>query len=336
MALFGGLDLRLDPWQVEYGSELPLGAPAEESDRQTVVQDIEVPPARWAPVVPDPAALAPAAAPRRLIFIDGVRRIEARVLARREGRVVHGAFGSFGVGCVEVTEGAAACGEAEIHHVLALDSGESIPEPIDVGTALRYRPVSAAECDPEAPLRRIQEEMRLCEERRARDLANREGTLVVADGPLTFGDPMRGAAVGFIKRLFQLYVEPTLLPVLARLPAGGRSPLFALTGQKRFARYSWFVRLAPLQPGDSDLAGLVRLEVSDSVGVDAARRLADATALLLPRFAPSRGRDPRAPQNLLPIGALEAQLRRRLGDPRIIRRRLAALIATEAAHAVHA
>jgi uncharacterized protein len=334
MAVFGGLDLRLDPWQVEYGSELPLGAPAEETERETVLADVERPVSDWCALTPDPGALAAAGAlPRRLVFIDGVRRIEARVLARRQGRVVHGAFGSFGVGCVLVSDGTAVCGEAEIHRLLALDSGESVPEAIDVGPALSYRAVSVAESDPDAPLRRIQDEMRLCEERRARALADREGTLVVADGPLTFGDPLRGGAVGYIKRLFKLYLDPALLPILAQLPSGARTPLFALTSQRRFSRFSWFLRLAARHPGDSDLAGLVRLEVSDSVGVAAARRLADATTVLLPPFAPSRGRDPRAPQNLLPIGALEQQLRRRLGDARVIRRRLTTFIATEAVHA---
>jgi uncharacterized protein len=76
----------------------------------------------------------------------------------------------------------------------------------------------------------------------------------------------------------------------------------------------------------------VRLEVSDAVGGEEARRLADATAAVLPAFAPSRSRDPRAPQNLLPIGALEAQLRRRLGDARLIRRRIASLLARETFH----
>jgi hypothetical protein len=162
--------------------------------------------------------------------------------------------------------------------------------------------------------------MRLAEERLARRLADLSDTLVVTDGPLGFGETVRGNAVGYVKRIFELYVERALLSVLASLPTGWRSPLFALTAPARFARYSWFLRLAAPHAGDSDLAGLVRLEVPASVGVDAARRLADATAAVLPRFAPGRGRDPRAPQNLLPIGALEAHLRREMGDPRLIRR----------------
>lgn len=334
MTLLAGLDVRMDPWQVEYGSELPLGGAASEADveRGSVDPNVEVEASEWTPLVPDPAVAGTASA-QRLVFVDGVRRIEARVLARRGDRVCHGAFGSFGVGSVEVAAGAAICGEARIERVLALDSGEALPEVLDVGPALRYRSVSVADADPDAPLRRIQDEMRLCEERLAREVADREGTLVVADGPLTFGDPLRGGAIGFIKRLFQFYLDTTLQRVLPRLPAGGRTPLFALSGSRRFSRYSWFLRLAPLQPGDFDGAGIVRLEVADSIGVEAARRLADATAVLLPRFAPSRGRDPRAPQNLLPIGALESQLRRRLGDPRVIRRRIETLIATGTAHA---
>ena len=66
------------------------------------------------------------------------------------------------------------------------------------------------------------------------------------------------------------------------------------------------------------------------MGVEAARRLADATAALLPRFVPRRWRDPRSPQNLLPIGALEGSLRRHLGDARLIRRYVETLIAMEA------
>jgi hypothetical protein len=171
--------------------------------------------------------------------------------------------------------------------------------------------------------------MRVAEERLGRDLAGGEHALVVMDGPLTFEEPGQGGAVGYIKRLFRLYLPPEHLALLGRLLPGARTPLFALRSTKRFARYSWFLRLARPQAVDSDLAGIVRLEVSDSVGREEARRLADVTAATLPAFAPPRSRDPRAPQNLLPIGALESQLRRRLGDPRVARRRIESLIARE-------
>lgn len=328
MALFGDLDLRLDPWQVEYG-DLPLGGslPEDGSDQLTGYE-LERLGSQWAPIAPGETA-----APETLIFVDGVRRIEARVLVRRGDRIGHGAFGSYAVGCVTVAHGRATCGDPEVGRVLVLGSGESLPDGIDVGAGLVYRPVSTATEDPDAPLKRLQQEMLLAEELLGKKLANHENTLVVADGPLRFSDPVRGAAIGYIKRVFELYLPRPLLSVLLALPAGNRTPVFTLGSMRRFARFSWFLRLAAPHRGDSELSGIVRLEVAEAVGLDAARRLADATAALLPRFAPSRGRDPRAPQNLLPIGALESQLRHRLGDANIVRRHISDLISKEAARA---
>jgi hypothetical protein len=190
--------------------------------------------------------------------------------------------------------------------------------------------MSTAESEPDASLRVIQEQMRLAEERLARELADADDTLVIVDGPLTFEEPLRGAAVGYIKRIFKFYLPREHLGLLAQLKPGQRTPLFALRSSRRFLRYSWFARLAQPALGAAELAGIARLEVSETVGIQTARRLADATAALLPRFVPQRWRDPRSPQNLLPIGALEASLRRHLGDARLIRRYIETLIAREA------
>jgi hypothetical protein len=46
---------------------------------------------------------------------------------------------------------------------------------------------------------------------------------------------------------------------------------------------------------------------------EAARR-ANMVSASVPRYASARHKDPRAPQNLYPIGGLERELRRRLGD----------------------
>ena len=156
--------------------------------------------------------------------------------------------------------------------------------------------------------------------------------IVIADGPLNIGESTRGRVVGFVKRLFKLYLPPEQLPVLRRLPLGTRTPVFLIVSTGRFSRYSWFLRIGPRLPIESDFTGLVRLEVSQSVGREEALRLADLTSALLPRFVPSRTRDPRAPQNLVPIGALEQHLRRGLGDARLIHRRLATRLAREFAH----
>ncbi len=68
------------------------------------------------------------------------------------------------------------------------------------------------------------------------------------------------------------------------------------------------------------LAGVVRVEIGAAVGIERAKALAVLAAGMLPRFASSPTRDPRAPQNLLPVGALEQEMRRRMGDMTLIRR----------------
>jgi hypothetical protein len=325
MGVFGDLQVRVDPWQVEYGSELPLEDIPEDAP-EDVVLNLELAPEAWQPIVP-PAEAAPA----RMVFVDGVRRIDTRLIIRRASGICHGAFGSYAVGAVAVMNTRATHERICTDRIVVVGSGQTLPTPVSVSPALTYRPVSTTSPEVDGPLRAIQDEMRLAEERIAREIADEEGTLVVADGPLTFEDPVRGGAVGYIKRLFKLYLPEQYLSLLASLPAGARTPIFALRSTRRFARYAWFLRLAPPHAAESDLSGIVRLEVSESVGVEAARRYANATAYLLPRFAPGRGRDPRSPQNLLPIGALESQLRRHLGDARLIRRHIESLVAREAA-----
>lgn len=316
------LRFRLDPWAAEYGSELPLSDPAG-TVPAAVDATVERPAEAWEPLVPGPGAEDPA----RLVFVDGVRRIEARVLARDGERVIPGAFGTYAVGAVVVEAGRpAAWGACRVSRVLALGAGASLPESYVVPSGAAYRPVSAADDDPDAPVRRLQEEMRLAEETLGEEESRAPGTLVVADGPLRFRDA-RGSAVGYVKRLFERHGVP--LPVLAALLPGTRTPLIALEGD-RFRRYTWFLRLAARGPADFDLAGIVRLEVAETVGLDAAKRLADGTARRLPGFAPSRQRDPRSPQNLLPIGALEQRLRREMGDPALARRHIETALAREA------
>src|SRR5262249_35493026 len=113
--LFGDLDVRLDPWDVDYGSELPLEA--EEPAAEDVVLDVELPRSEWTPLTPSPIV------PPRLVFVDGVRRIEARLVVRRGDRVAHGAFGSFAVGSVVAGDGASAmCGEVRLERIVATGS----------------------------------------------------------------------------------------------------------------------------------------------------------------------------------------------------------------------
>jgi uncharacterized protein len=320
---FGGFDVRIDPWAVEYGAETPTEFQLDAEDTATVDVAVEVGGTAWAPI--SPAAVATNQA---VSFVDGVRRMEARLVVTREGRVIHGALGSFSVGVVECRNGRAVFGEERRGRLTVFGSGAVPPSRLELAPALVYAPHSVPEEDADAPLKGLHNEMRAVERQLAREHAAPD-RVVVADGPLAPGEATAGHVVGFVKRLFKLYVPAEQLAVLRALPMAARTPLFLIAGNDRFSRYSWFVRLGPRLRIESDFTGLVRMEVRSTVGKEEAVRLADLMTTLLPRFVPSRTRDPRAPQNLTPIGALEQHLRRGLGDARLIHRRLATLLAQE-------
>ncbi len=323
---FADFDVRIDPWAVEYGSETPTEFAADE---EAVDLDITVehPTETWAPI--RPGVVGPL---QELAVVDGVRRMEARLVVSTCGRTLHGALGAYGVGVVHCRDGRATFGEEIRGRLILLGSGRILPAPLVICPGLVYEARSVADDDPDAPLRGLHREMRIVEDQLARRLASDERVLVLADGPLSIGDNTAGRVVGFVKRLFKLYLGPEQLPVLRALTGGTRTPVFLIRSAGRFARYSWFIRIANRLRVESDLTGLVRLEVSEGIGVDEAIRLADLTTSVIPRFVPSRSRDPRAPQNLVPIGALEHHLRRGLGDTRLIHRRLATLLARELSH----
>lgn len=226
-------------------------------------------------------------------------------------------------------DSAAEFGEFRPFRSFVLGAGHA-PPPVRVRADLEYHAVSTMNTEPDGPLRHIQDAMRTAEAKLATDLCG-AGTLVIVDGPLSFVPERPAQALGYIKRLHDLYLPGRFLPLLAQLPQGARTPLFAIRSAKSgFSRYSWFQRLAEPVAGAAELHGLVRLEVGATAGLDEARRLANAAAAWLPRIAPHRARDPRSPQNLLPIGALEQRLRAWLGDARLIRRWIEALVAQEA------
>ena len=325
--MFGEYRVRIDPWEVDYGDQTPLASldqrPAEQVDHEVEMHDGE-----WRAVVPT----GQDALPDRVVFIDGVRRLEARVQVRLDELLIYGGFGSYAVGAAIMRESAAEFGEIRVFRSFVLGSGRSAPAPVRVHDTLEYRAESTLRTEPDGPLRHIQDAMRTAEADLARALC-RARTLVVVDGPLSFVPERPEHALGYIKRLHDLYLPNRFLPLIATLPQGARTPLFAIRSAKSgFSRYAWFQRLAKPAPGATELHGLVRLEVGATATLDTARELADVATEWLPRIAPHRARDPRSPQNLLPIGALEQRLRARLGDARLIRRWIETLVAREAEH----
>jgi hypothetical protein len=266
-----------------------------------------------------------------LAFVDGVRRIEHRLLVADEGRTLFGLLGSFAVGAV-LADGEAHVIRAEVHRIASVGGGVLLPEPFTVafgrGGPLCFTPEAAAENTPSAPLQGLQNAMRRAEAVLAEGLTG-AGHPVLLDGPLSFL-PHEGPVVGFVKRLVRCYLPAREGALLAPLAVGERTPLF-LIEDPRYPRYSWYTRLASGRAIQSPLAGVVRLETGTRRGLDETRDLADAVTAALPALPSTAHHDPRAPQNLHPIGALEARLRHLLGDTHLIRRAVEARLHQEVA-----
>jgi len=113
--------------------------------------------------------------------------------------------------------------------------------------------------------------------------------------------------------------------VVARLGDGERTPLMLLGDGGALTRWTWYLRLPG--PRSHAWSGIVRCEASAHLPLETVRTIADRTAALLPMLASEPHIDPRAPQNLVPIGALERALRHRMGDPGLVYRALRAAVA---------
>lgn len=304
--------LLLDPWSPGYEPPVQTEGPGRAASGDI---DPRAETDEWR------AVAAPAVVPdHRLYFIDGTRRIEARVLAQGEdGKLIHGIFASLGAGAVLVEAGAARFDEIEVQRLLVLGSGKLRTEVIPAGAMkLSFEGLSSPDDDPDSLVNVLQNHMRMCEvqlaERRAGD-----GACVFVDGPLNFLSTVAAPLVGVVKRILTPYLDAGHFALVGALEAGQRTPLFAIRDGK-YDRYSWYLRLAARRPMEHFLAGIVRMEVRAALGASRAVELADFSARRLPGFASNPFRDPRAPQNLVPVGALEEELRRRMGDAVTIRR----------------
>jgi hypothetical protein len=231
---------------------------------------------------------------------------------------------------VLVEGGAARVGHETIGRVAVTGGGlrlEPFHAPVHGTRALVFEPRSEADNTPVAPVDGLQKAMRETEAGLAERLSA-EADVVVLDGPLSFlTAAARGRVVGFVKRLLRNYLDPAAHALLPRLGVGERTPVFLIEGRE--PRYSWYVRIARGRPIESALTGVARLEAPASRGLEEARHLADLSAREMPRFASDPTRDPRAPQNLFPIGGLEARLKHLLGDAGFVRRAIEAQLHSE-------
>lgn len=319
------VQLRADPWRPDFGA----GAEAPyDDDLPAPFVDPLVETADWSrPISPPPCD------PETFYFVDGVMRTELRVLATNDTRQAWGMLGSYLAGAV-CCDGSArfVCEDEPAGRALIL-GGRIETAPLEVAApsaTLVYRPHPIADDSPTSLRIALQRLMLGAEQHVAARLGS-DG-IVFADGPLHPSAEQKGATViGVVKRMVKAYLHDEQRDLLPRLEPGQRTPLFAV-GNNVVDRYAWYLRLIPLHPTWHELAGLVRCEVSMDTGLARAKELADMVACHLPTFAGRPGVDPRAPQNLTPVGALEARLKHRLGSSTYLSRALTAHLAEGLAH----
>jgi hypothetical protein len=315
--------LTLDPWSSDYGSA--FDTEEEESDEPPTFEiDPFIETSDWSEgVVPRPIAF-----PEPVAFIDGVQRIESWARVDDEESSSVAVLASVAAGCVLSTPDGASVSVDYVSRVLAV-GGTTRAEPLVVeapGRPLVFEVLPATGTGRRGAMQAA------AVRRRDLELASIQKhlsstPLVIADGRLV--DLTRGPnqLAGVAKTLHQLYLAGEQRALIARLGPGERTPVFSIKDSWG-ARYSWFLRLPYTRAIHHSYAGVVRLEIP----LDDTRspvEVADMLSHNLPRFASRPEHDPRAPQNLLPVGALEKRLRHELGDQAFVRRAIEDHLARE-------
>lgn len=299
----------VENWDSDYGA--PTDAELDDAS-QNVDPSVEVAPEQWRPLLSE---MEPSG---DVLFVDGVRRVDATLWIDQPPD-----FPGFALAATYAA-GAVRCNGDALLERARVGRGLFTSAPAeDVETFVGTYEVKATKGT-------TSEELWLGIQQRMGDLealvAHETGgaDVIVVDGPLSHARDVENA-VGYIKTQKVQYLPLELRSVLTGLPAGHRTPLFLTTTS--WSRYSWYLRLAN-HAGPA--GGLVRCEIDADRPVGEAARVASLVSSTLPRFASARHKDPRAPQNLYPIGGLERELRRRLGDKDLAMRALRRVAAAAA------
>ncbi len=297
----------VESWDPAYGVAADETALIEREDPVDV--SVETSPDTWAPVRPSPLGR-----PESLAFIDGVRRIDARIwVGADEGLPARpGVCATVAAGAVVCRPGGASLVAAEVERGLYT----AAPGATSLETRhATYAVMPTVDDTDEAIYLRIHTHMTALESSLSEGLGD-VAEVVVFDGPIRGRTLDNG--IGYVKTQHVQYLPDPQHVVLGALRAGERTPLFLIGG--RAPRWSWYLRLPG--PVSHALSGIVRLEAPGTGSAAEAVALADGVSAALPDYASKPQHDARAPQNLHPIAALERQLRRRLGDVKLLERSL--------------
>ena len=324
----------VDAWDPTYGSSVETTETVTDSTAK-VTLEVECDPADWKPVsasvVPEPSAV---------LFVDGIRRVDARVWIDTDP-VPDPATGVAPVAadavmalCASYAAGVVCCCPGGGAHLLESESRRGLfttaTNAVDIPTSAGTYEVHLTPDDPATNLAMLLSEalqrqlaqLELVVSADARAGLDAHGVaggddLLVVDGPLR-GRTMLPRALGFIKSHRSTYLPAELHAIVATLAAGERTPVFLMG--TAWDRHSWYLRL-PCIPG-APWAGVVRVECSADIPSSDAVALANLSQVVLPKYASCEYKDARAPQNLVPVGGLEKQLRHRLGHPGLMARAL--------------
>jgi hypothetical protein len=317
------MQLFVEAWDPSYGAAVESAEFAGGASSEAELDcDVEVPAGAWVPMSAPPDVRAPDV----VLLVDGVRRIDARVWIGDEVDIQPGLAASFAAGVVrcDLRRGAAEVVIARVARGLFAPFAGPVLET----SAGRYPVLKARSGDFPVLSAALQQQLQALESAvlaESRDESTAD-ELLVADGPLR-GRAGVSRILGYIKSHEKTYLPPALSAVVTALRAGQRSPVFLLG--TRWRQFTWYLRLPG--PSGAPWGNLVRIECSAELPPQAAIALADLSMITLPRFAATAYKDPRAPQNLVPIAGLERRLRGMLGDGRLLHRAL-----TLAAHRVPA
>jgi hypothetical protein len=303
----------VDPWDPGYGVARGDELDGRESSARLEL-DLELPASSWRPISPADGPL-----PGSVLFLDGVRRIDARIWVHgKDPEPLPGVVASLAAGLV-CCDGAASIVDVVVDRSLYAEEGDDISSR-HARYTFRRTPGGLDKLTLGVQRRLSELEVELANSWRQH--SNVEDDLLVVDGPLR-GRTHLARTVGYVKTHQKSYLQPEQAAVVAALAPGQRSPVFGMGTS--WERTSWYLRL----PGATRApwSAIVRLECSRDLPAPDAIALADVTAKMLPALASAPHKDPRAPQNLVPIGGLERQLRHRLGDAALLYRSLRGALA---------